>query len=285
MKLSKTSSIKALLSAGMLLVFCPLLSPAREKPEALPSTITVGGRQFAVIPPDSMLASTETYENGFSSGSFITEDSTVPYYNEQDIESEIAYLEESGDYGDDIYISTEGIKEPEPVNLGGNGRLTIIRKDTGEKATVEYRDKDGAYLEGAGDKIKKLLRCSLDDEEIKIPLKLAELLDAIEDRFGKMGIVLLSGYRSRELNKKTPGAATESLHMLGWAADIRIYGYSSRKLRDFARKLKVGGVGYYPSMGFIHVDIGKVRYWEKLKPKIKKRKKTPKKTKAPPRKK
>jgi uncharacterized protein YcbK (DUF882 family) len=26
-------------------------------------------------------------------------------------------------------------------------------------------------------------------------------------------------------------------------------------------QLQGGGVGYYPGPGFIHVDIGRVRYW------------------------
>jgi uncharacterized protein YcbK (DUF882 family) len=25
--------------------------------------------------------------------------------------------------------------------------------------------------------------------------------------------------------------------------------------------LKRGGVGYYPGSGFVHVDVGRVRYW------------------------
>ncbi|MCM8789831.1 MAG: DUF882 domain-containing protein [Candidatus Omnitrophica bacterium] len=44
-----------------------------------------------------------------------------------------------------------------------------------------------------------------------------------------------------------------------------------KKIRDFARRLKVGGVGYYPRYGFVHLDIGKVRYWEKYQYSKKKR--------------
>jgi len=28
-----------------------------------------------------------------------------------------------------------------------------------------------------------------------------------------------------------------------------------------ARNLKLGGVGYYPTSDFVHVDTGRVRYW------------------------
>ncbi len=156
------------------------------------------------------------------------------------------------------------IEEPEPVNYGGDGKITIKRKDTGEKQTFYYRNKDGSYNENELLKIQYIMRCSLGNEEIKIPKKLIEILDAIEDKFSKnKGITLLSGYRTKELNDITPGAAKNSYHLIGWAADIKIEGVSTRKIRDFARKLKAGGVGYYPKLGFVHIDIGKVRYWEK----------------------
>lgn len=180
-------------------------------------------------------------------------------YNEQDIE----FIEASGEYGEDIFISTFPIVEPDTINLGGNGTLTITRKDTGETLTVTYRDKSGNYLDEAFGEIKRVMRCSLEAAEIKIPKLLVELLDAIEDKFGKKGIILLSGYRTKDLNDTVPGSAKQSLHMLGWAADIRISGYSSKAIKNFAKKLEVGGVGYYPDMRFVHVDIGDVRYWER----------------------
>ncbi|HOJ85397.1 MAG TPA: DUF882 domain-containing protein [Elusimicrobiales bacterium] len=184
-------------------------------------------------------------------------------------EQEIKDVEESDEEFVDIPYS---IEEPEPVNLGGDGKITLKRKDTGEKVTAFYRNKDGSYNEEELNKINHIMRCSLDDLEVKIPKKLIELLDAVEDKYSrKNGLVLLSGYRTKPLNDITPGAAKNSLHMLGWAADIKIEGVSSRKIRDFARRLKVGGVGYYPRYGFVHLDIGKVRYWEKYQYSKKKR--------------
>jgi uncharacterized protein YcbK (DUF882 family) len=32
-------------------------------------------------------------------------------------------------------------------------------------------------------------------------------------------------------------------------------------LRDVAIDLRAGGVGYYPTSNFVHVDSGKVRHW------------------------
>ena len=57
-----------------------------------------------------------------------------------------------------------------------------------------------------------------------------------------------------------------TMHVLGWAADIRIRGYSPAKIRNFVAAKRVGGVGYYPYSGFVHMDVGRVRYWNQRRP-------------------
>ncbi|MEJ2247676.1 MAG: DUF882 domain-containing protein [Acidobacteriota bacterium] len=38
-------------------------------------------------------------------------------------------------------------------------------------------------------------------------------------------------------------------------------GYKASALRRAAYKLKKGGVGYYPKLRFVHIDVGPIRYW------------------------
>jgi len=181
-------------------------------------------------------------------------------------EDEVMDIEEGEDAEEYLYVSSGLAHAPAPVNLGGNGSLTLTRADTGEKITVHYRRADGSY---DGDELKMLdhaMRCSLTGHEIQMSVKLIELLDAVEDKFGKRGLTLLSGYRTPRNNHRTRGAARESLHMLGWAADIRVPGYSSTKVKTYARKLGVGGIGYYPYKGFTHLDVGRSRYWVMQRP-------------------
>ena len=45
------------------------------------------------------------------------------------------------------------------------------------------------------------------------------------------------------------------------AIDVRLRGMELETLRDNARSLKLGGVGYYAKSDFVHVDTGRVRYW------------------------
>jgi len=55
--------------------------------------------------------------------------------------------------------------------------------------------------------------------------------------------------------------AKNSLHMYGKAADVRLPQSDLSALRRVAVSLRGGGVGYYPKSQFVHVDVGKVRYW------------------------
>ena len=181
-------------------------------------------------------------------------------------EDDVLDLEEGEDSETYMFISSAMAQTPEPVNLGGNGTLTLTRNDTGEKLTAHFRLEDGSYDGEALAKIDYLMRCRLTGRETRMSVKLIELLDAVEDKFGKKGLTLLSGYRTPKHNGKTPGAAKRSLHMLGWAADIKIPGYSSTKVKKAGLKLAAGGVGYYPYKGFTHLDVGKVKYWVVRRP-------------------
>jgi uncharacterized protein YcbK (DUF882 family) len=49
--------------------------------------------------------------------------------------------------------------------------------------------------------------------------------------------------------------------MLAKAIDIRVPGVSTRRLDQAALSLHAGGVGYYPTSQFVHVDVGPVRQW------------------------
>jgi uncharacterized protein YcbK (DUF882 family) len=180
-------------------------------------------------------------------------------------EAEVVELEE-GDPETYIFISGARAHPPKPVNLGGDGVLSLTRQDSGERLTLRYRGRDGVYDQKALAGISRLMRCSLTGKETPVAIKLVEMLDAVEDRFGKPGLILLSGYRTPRLNRRVPGAARWSLHMLGWAADIRVPGYSPSQVESYARKMRAGGVGYYPDTGFTHLDAGRPRHWVVRRP-------------------
>src|SRR5690606_38500991 len=96
--------------------------------------------------------------------------------------------------------------------------------------------------------------------------ELLDLLHALSRQIGSsLPIHIISAFRSPASNlllqKQTKGVAKGSLHMSGKAIDIRMPGCALSHLRRAAIAQKRGGVGYYPSSNFIHLDTGRVRYW------------------------
>jgi uncharacterized protein YcbK (DUF882 family) len=78
-------------------------------------------------------------------------------------------------------------------------------------------------------------------------------------------INIICGYRTpwsnEYLRKHTFGVARSSLHMQAEAIDIRLPGAKTSDLQRAAIALHRGGVGYYSRSDFVHVDLGRVRYW------------------------
>lgn len=76
---------------------------------------------------------------------------------------------------------------------------------------------------------------------------------------------VISGYRAPETNRMlrrtSRRVAEHSLHMEGRAIDIRMSDTDTRTLRKVGLALQRGGVGYYPSANFVHLDTGDVRSW------------------------
>jgi uncharacterized protein YcbK (DUF882 family) len=155
--------------------------------------------------------------------------------------------------------------EPAPANLGGDGIIKLYHQWTKESIEIRYRDEAGRYLPEALARLKHFFRCRLTGREMPVPSRLLEIIDAVQERQGGRTVTVICGYRSPELNGalagNSDGVAKKSLHLKGWAADIKIDGVRTSVLRDTAKALKAGGVGYYPSDGFVHVDAGRVRYW------------------------
>lgn len=95
------------------------------------------------------------------------------------------------------------------------------------------------------------------------------LLDMIASMHLALGrdtpFTMLSGYRSRKTNEwlieQGVGASPNSYHIKGQAADLHLEGVSAKALRKTALERQIGGLGYYPNNGFIHVDSGRKRQW------------------------
>lgn len=153
----------------------------------------------------------------------------------------------------------------EGLRADGDGTITLYRPDKNERATFAYLDTKGRLDIHTLDRIAHFFRCRLTDEQHDIAPELIRTIDAISDRFGGKEIQIISGYRSPTRNglMRLQGrrVAKNSLHMVGMAADIVIEGVAPAAIRDAAYGMQRGGVGYYGSRSFVHVDAGPLRTW------------------------
>ena len=146
--------------------------------------------------------------------------------------------------------------------------LSFFNTHTGERLETTYCC-DGKYEPEALKQIDHILRDWRVDKVKPIDPKLLDLLHELSGTLETDSpFHIISGYRSpvtnaglREKGGAHTGVATQSLHMVGKAIDIRVPGVKLDHLRRAARSLKLGGVGYYPTSNFVHVDTGRVRYW------------------------
>jgi uncharacterized protein YcbK (DUF882 family) len=143
--------------------------------------------------------------------------------------------------------------------------LALYNLHTGETLKTAYWVK-GEYVSDALTEINHILRDFRTEEILPIDTGLLDLLHDLHNSTGSREMLhIISGYRSpatnARLHENSSGVAGHSLHMLGKAADIRLPGYSLSSLHQAAVDLKGGGVGYYPDSDFVHVDVGRVRYW------------------------
>jgi uncharacterized protein YcbK (DUF882 family) len=157
--------------------------------------------------------------------------------------------------------------EPGRFYVSGDGALALDHAHfAGETLRVRYRDADGRYDPAALARVARFFRSRQDGAQGPVSLRLLELLDYVEDRYHPSRLTLVSGYRSPELNRALRGkgrqVAQASLHTEGMAADVQPAGVNLRRLWQQLRGAQIGGVGLYQSEGFLHLDTGRVRFWE-----------------------
>jgi len=150
---------------------------------------------------------------------------------------------------------------------GQRYELKLAHSHTGEMVDVVYRIGD-TYIPAALDELNHFLRDSHNEEVSQYDPRTFDVLHTMLAKLGKSNGVIdvLSGYRSQETNDMlresgTTNAAEHSQHIVAKAVDLRVPGVPAPLLRDAAKSLEAGGVGYYPKSQFVHVDVGPVREW------------------------
>jgi uncharacterized protein YcbK (DUF882 family) len=121
-----------------------------------------------------------------------------------------------------------------------------------------------------GDKVTpettaRFLRDHYTNSPTKMEPQLLEIVQRAATHFGSDTAFVVSAFRHPKYNlilrKKGHQVARDSQHTHGTAIDFYIPRVATLTLHAWAKAQAIGGVGLYLQSGFIHMDTGKVRYW------------------------
>lgn len=158
----------------------------------------------------------------------------------------------------------QGRPEQKPQYV--EGLLNLKSGHTGERYQFAYRDTQGNYDQQTLLALSWFMRCHSDrDAYVSMDLKVIEMVNYLAKWFtGNPEITINSAYRTPRYNaliaRHNENVAKNSLHMQGQAIDLSIHGIPIRQVCQVAQAVRnmtgSGGVGYYPSSGFVHMDCG-----------------------------
>ncbi len=144
-------------------------------------------------------------------------------------------------------------------------RLNLANMHTDELLDVVYWE-NGRYIDDHVGQLNYFMR---DHRAKKSMLMDKDLYDFLFHLYSVLDtdapICVLSGYRTEATNsslrKQSSMVAKRSYHVYGQAIDFYIPGVDNKFIQREARRLILGGVGYYKKSGFIHLDTGYPRHW------------------------
>jgi uncharacterized protein YcbK (DUF882 family) len=152
------------------------------------------------------------------------------------------------------------------ASLARPDMLSLVHTHSGESLSIGWRVA-GTLVPDALTRVDRLLRDVRTGDVHPIDPALLDQLHRVAALTGtREPFQVISGYRSGRTNEMLRqrgggGVARTSLHLEGRAIDVRLPDVPLATLRDAARSLAAGGVGFYPGDRFVHLDTGRVRAW------------------------
>ena len=113
-------------------------------------------------------------------------------------------------------------------------------------------DTDGNVKLAEHFKVKEFA-CKDGSQVVFVDDYLCIILDILRDKL-KKPVIITSGYRTPEWNKKCSGAKY-SYHMRGMAADIRVDGMSAKEIAKKLNEIVPDGCGIIVYSNWVHFDV------------------------------
>ncbi|QDL92923.1 DUF882 domain-containing protein [Paroceanicella profunda] len=157
-------------------------------------------------------------------------------------------------------------KAPGLIREAGDIRkIRMYSQRTGEKIDTIYWV-DGEYIPEVLNEISFFMRDWRQNELISYDPRNVDVMAAAQHKLDTSEpYLMISGYRSRKTNDmlraRSRGVASNSYHIKGMAADLRLRSRSVAQMYNAAYSCNAGGVGKYTHSNFVHMDCGPVRTW------------------------
>jgi uncharacterized protein YcbK (DUF882 family) len=154
------------------------------------------------------------------------------------------------------------------VANGDTRTLNLYHTHTGESIQATFRV-NGSYDPAVLEKLNYFLRDWRNNDRTRMDPRLFDVIwEAYRTAGATQPINIVSAYRSPQTNAmlraRSHAVAEHSQHILGRAMDTTMPGMPMARIREIGMRLQRGGVGWYPSENFVHLDVGNVRAWPRM---------------------
>jgi uncharacterized protein YcbK (DUF882 family) len=148
-------------------------------------------------------------------------------------------------------LSDEDERRPSSTKATKKGYVELATYTTRYRGVVF--DKKGKVAPGAVESISKLFAAT--GSRPRVDPRLIALLADVSEHFGGKPMRVVSGWRDHSYFE-------DSRHKHSQAVDFSIPGVPNTVLRDYVRRFRNCGVGYYPNSSFVHLDVRETAaYW------------------------
>ncbi|MFO8071367.1 MAG: DUF882 domain-containing protein [Polyangia bacterium] len=143
---------------------------------------------------------------------------------------------------------------PGPRYRAGYRDLIFYAVNHGERIRVFPFLPDGTLDPEALERISHVLRDRHNEAVHPVHPRLVKILYRLVDYFDSKQITVISGYREADVGEG-------GHHSDGTAVDVALSGATLPRLAKKARRMGHVGVGYYPTAGFVHIDVRERSYF------------------------
>ncbi len=143
---------------------------------------------------------------------------------------------------------------PKPRYRAGYRDLVFYAVNHGERVRVFPFLPDGSLDPEALERISHALRDQHSEAVHPVHPRLVKILYRLADYFDSKQIAVVSGYREADTGEG-------GHHSDGTAIDVALSGATLPRLAKKARRMGHVGVGYYPTAGFVHIDVRERSYF------------------------